>query len=385
MAAIFDANGNYAGDDGMGDDTPVPVPKPVKQPAHLQIPVPQRPARPANQLVAYPSTADDFDGTYFMDSIERAAETQRLLSRYPALPPQPTFIDRVKKTMLQAPEALRDVGRLGINYTPLAVIPMLQATGELGLSNVNKLGSEALYKAVGDQENAARIAKEREQLPSIDALMQKYYGPLQTQTPGGQAIQHGVNSFLFDTLKLPPVMSGPRGSGFAASGERRPVLTPNDAIALRGEANRVASQVRDIPTDFANAQSGFRRIDPITNKPTVGTKLQTAADAFAQTMERRKAQGLNPVPGVPDVFQPETQLYAVRPDKSVTIVPKVPPTVSADARIGPFDAQRQAALQMLDALDLGDKQQTTRQYINRYLAMAPNEVKKALKIGRAHV
>jgi hypothetical protein len=145
------------------------------------------------------------------------------------------------------------------------------------------------------------------------------------------------------------------------------------------ETSRVATQVRDIPTDFTNAQSGFRRIDPITNKPTYGTKLQRAAESVGDTMQRRKEQGLNPIPGVPDAFIPDTQLYAVRPDKSVTIVPKVPPTVSADVRVGPFDEQRARAMQMLDALDLGDTQQTSRQYVNRYLAMAPTAVKKALK------
>lgn len=383
MAAVFDEFGNYAGDDGMGDSTPVPVPKPVKQPAYLQIPVPQR----ANQLRQVPITKEDFDGTYGMGSAERAAETQRLLARYPA---PKTFYDRpligdmsprqmvgnaIKKGF-EVKDALGDIGRIGVSLSPAAIIPTWQAIADAGITDLSKAGSQGLYSLFGDQENAARVAKEREQQPSINELMQKYYGKLQPKTPGGQAIMEPVYNVL---QNLPVVPSGPRGSGFVASGERRPMLTPNDARAILGETSRVATQVRDIPTDFANAQSGFRRIDPITNKPTYGVKLQSAAESVGDTMQRRKEQGLNPIPGVPDAFIPDTQLYAVRPDKSVTIVPKVPPTVSADERVGPFDEQRQRAMQMLDALDLGDKQQTTRQYINRYLAMAPTAVKKALK------
>lgn len=332
MAAMYDENYNYIGDDGMGDATPMPKP-----------------------------TVDP--------------EVAKLLARYPAPPSSPTFVDRVKQTIVQAPFALRDVGKMATMFHPMTMAaPIVAGEVEAAGNAISQYGKEGLYRLIGDKENADRVAAEKQ--PTIPELWQKYYGRLQPQTEAGKAVMEPIGKVL---QNLPMVPSGPRGSGFAVPQPSRPLLTPNDAIALRGEANRVASQVRDIPTDFANAQSGFTRIDPITNKPTYGTKLQTAADSFAQTMERRKAQGLNPVPGVPDVFQPETQLYAVRPDKSVTVVPKVPPTVSADARVGPFDEQRRAAVQMLDALDLGDKQQTTRQYINRYLQMAPNEVKKALR------
>jgi len=283
------------------------------------------------------------------------------------------------KKGFEAREAVKDVGRIGASFSPAGIVPIWQAVADAGVSNVSKLGAEGLYNLTGDQANAARVAKERANLPTVPKLIEKYSAPLQAKTPGGQAIQQGVTKFLFDDLKLPMIPAGPRGSGFAASGERRPMLTPNDTRAILGETNRVATQVRDIPTDFQNAQSGFRRLDPITNKPTFGTKLQGAADSLGDTMQRRKEQGLNLVPGVPDEFVLDTQMYAVRPDNSMAIVPKVPPTVSTDRRIDPFDQQRISANNMLDSLDLGDKEQTTRQYTAQYLAAAPANVKKALK------
>lgn len=231
------------------------------------------------------------------------------------------------KQGFQARDALGDVGRLGVQFSPLGVIPLWQAVGDATLSNVNKLGAESLYRLTGDEENAARVANERANLPSINKLAEQYSAPLQMRTPGGQAIQQGVTKFLFDDLKLPPIPIGPRGSGFAASGDRRPMLTPNDTRAMMGEASRVATQVRDIPTDFQNAQSGFTRLDPITNKPTYGARLQGAAESVGDTMQRRREQGLNAVPGVPDVFMPETQMYAVRPTGGTYIVnPKIPET-----------------------------------------------------------
>lgn len=267
---------------------------------------------------------------------------------------------------LQARDALGDVGRLGVQFSPLGVIPLWQAVGEAGLSNVNKLGAEGLYRLTGDEENAARVAKERANLPSIDKLTEKYSAPLQMRTPGGQAIQQGVTNFLFDDLKLPPIPIGPRGSGFAASGERRPLLTPNDTRAMMGEASRVATQVRDIPTDFQNAQSGFTRLDPITNKPTFGAKLQGAAESVGDTIERRRAQGLNAVPGVPDVLMPETSMYAVRPSGGAYMVnPKLPET--ATVRPPDLDAGAYTIINELKPVPVETPENVQELYIDKVL------------------
>ena len=277
-------------------------------------------------------------------------------------------------------DTLRDAGKIGLMVHPTtaqfaASVPMALASSEKVLGSAQRYGAEQAYKLLGDEENANRVAQQPS--PDFASLVQKYYSPLMATSPSGKAIQQPALKFLAESF--PAVPSGPRGSGFGQPAPTRPILTPDDARALLGEANRVATQVRDIPTDFQNAQSGFTRLDPITNKPTYGAKLQRTADSIAETMERREMQGLTPIPGLPAELQPQTRFYAVRPDKSQAIVPKVPPTVSADLRIDPFDQQRRAAVTALDSLDLGDRQQTTRQYVNRYLSTAPDEVKQALR------
>jgi hypothetical protein len=104
----------------------------------------------------------------------------------------------------------------------------------------------------------------------------------------------------------------------------RPVLTPNDVRVMGAEATRLGRQVRDIPSDFANAQAGVQRIDPVTGQPTMGTKLQAGAESIGDMIERRRSQGLAPVPGLPETLQPETSMYAIRPSGSRLALPQVP-------------------------------------------------------------
>jgi hypothetical protein len=57
---------------------------------------------------------------------------------------------------------------------------------------------------------------------------------------------------------------------------------------------------------------------------TIGVKTQAAADALGDTLERRRASGLSPIPGVPGVLTPETNMYAMRRKGSRIVQPKVP-------------------------------------------------------------
>jgi hypothetical protein len=101
---------------------------------------------------------------------------------------------------------------------------------------------------------------------------------------------------------------------------------------MGAEAQRVAKQVRDIPTDFKNAQSGLQRIDPVTGKPTLGVKLQGTAESVGDTLERRAdariartdTAGMSPLSAAAAALMPDTNMYAVRPVDSRILRAKTP-------------------------------------------------------------
>ena len=107
-----------------------------------------------------------------------------------------------------------------------------------------------------------------------------------------------------EEYKVPPWI------GHIPGGRR--MFSPNDLRALGGETSKIIREVKDIPTDFRNAQAGLKRQD-IFGQPTLGTRLQGGAESLADTMARREMQGLSAVPGIPASLVPETRMYAVRP------------------------------------------------------------------------
>ena len=228
--------------------------------------------------------------------------------------PLDTVKSEIKKISAQAnpmlaPLYLRDIGRIGANM----VSPVAAAwTGALG--NIQAKGAEFLHRALGD-EAAAKEAANR--VTPVDAG--RFYMPM--QTPLGRATEESVGK-AFGALHAPPMGPGSGMPGHAPVSPR-PMLTPNDLRVIGAEATRVGRQVRDIPTDFQNAQSGLTRIDPITNEPTLGARLQGAAEDVGRIVEQRQSQGLSPVPGVPTAFTPETSMYAVRPQGSRLMTPVV--------------------------------------------------------------
>jgi hypothetical protein len=215
-----------------------------------------------------------------------------------------------------APLYLRDAGKMLTNMAS----PIVGAyAGVLG--NVQAKGAEQLYRLAGDEASAQEAAN-RVVRPDSPEQAARFYSPM--QTPAGQAVETGVGK-AFEALKLPPL--GP-GSGMPGTApvSPRPFITPNDVRVMGAEAARVGRQVRDIPTDFQNAQSGFQRIDPITGQPVLGAKIQSGVDRIGDIMEQRKMQGLTPVPGLPAALQPETSMYAVRPSGTRISTPVIPET-----------------------------------------------------------
>lgn len=220
--------------------------------------------------------------------------------------------------------------KLASNYNPLMMQLMMRDAGKIGanmvspfvgayagaLGNVQAKGAELLYGAMGD-EASAQEARDRMVRPDAPEQAAKFYQ--QPQTPVMRNFEEDLGS-VFGAMHLPA--AGP-GSGLPGSGPMspRPLVTPNDIRVMGAEATRVGRQVRDIPTDFGNAQSGLQRLDPVTNQPTYGAKLQGVAQDIGDITAGRTAAGKSLIPGVPDILVPETSMYAVRPKGSRLVSP----------------------------------------------------------------
>ena len=182
--------------------------------------------------------------------------------------------------------------------------------------NIQTAGAEAIYDILGDQQGIER--------------MQQKYVPVTTsrfyQAPTTQLSKEFETDLIkgMDASKIPPVWP------MALNQPIRPPITPNDVRVMGAEATRIGRQVRDIPTDFANAQSGMQRIDPITGQPTYGAKLQSAADSIGDFAQRQQEAGKPLMSGIPgmaeNIIIPDTNLYAVRKPGGFMPSADLPPT-----------------------------------------------------------
>jgi len=213
---------------------------------------------------------------------------------------------------IMMPKVMQDVGTIGTNIASTIVSPYADI-----LSNVQASGAAGLHRLAGN-EQAALEAEARQRQVTPSGLMRE------PTLPVVREFEQGLGK-AFEASKLPPM--GP-GSGMPGSApvSPRPMFTPNDLRVVGAEATRVGRQIGDIPTDFANAQSGFQRIDPVTGQPVIGARIQSGVDRLGDIMEQRKMQGLTPIPGLPAALQPETSMYAVRPQGSRLTTPVVPET-----------------------------------------------------------
>jgi len=213
---------------------------------------------------------------------------------------------------IMMPKVMQDVGTIGTNIASTIVSPYADI-----LSNVQASGAAGLHRLAGNEQAALEAeARQRQVTPS---------GLIREPTlPVVREFEQGLGK-AFEASKLPPL--GP-GSGMPGSApvSPRPMFTPNDLRVVGAEATRVGRQIGDIPTDFANAQSGFQRIDPVTGQPVIGARIQSGVDRLGDIMEQRKMQGLTPIPGLPAALQPETSMYAVRPQGSRLTTPTIPET-----------------------------------------------------------
>jgi hypothetical protein len=176
--------------------------------------------------------------------------------------------------------------------------------------NVQTAGAEAMYDILGDPQGIMKMQKNY-----VPVTTGRFYQAPTTQL--GKEFETDVTKAI-DACKIPAVWP------MALNQPIRPPITPNDLRVMGAEATRVGRQVKDIPTDFVNAQSGMQRLDPITGQPTYGAKLQGVAESVGDIAAARRSEGKSLIPGIPNIITPETSLYAVRPQGSRLVRPTVP-------------------------------------------------------------
>ena len=194
-------------------------------------------------------------------------------------------------------------------------IPVAGAWADVA-QNIQTAGAEAIYDILGNQQGIAKM-----QQNYVPVTTGRFYQAPTTQL--GKEFETDLTKAM-DASKIPPVWP------MALNQPIRPPLTPNDVRVMGAEATRMGRQVRDIPTDFANAQSGMQRIDPITGQPTYGAKLQGAADSIGDFVQRQQEAGRPLMSGIPgmaeNIIIPDTNLYAVRKPGGFMPSADLPPT-----------------------------------------------------------
>ena len=137
---------------------------------------------------------------------------------------------------------LQDAPKMVFNASPLNAAMSL---GAVPLNLIQNKGAELLHSAFGDEEDAqAARARNANPQPANFQL------PMSSAT--GQLAQDALYKAI-DESKIAGAVGMPHipSRGF----------TPNDLRVAAGNVGRVGKQVRELPTDFQNAQSGLTRID----------------------------------------------------------------------------------------------------------------------------
>ena len=274
MAAIYDALGNYVGDDGAGaGNTPADIAK-MRAALGAKLEARSPLARPKSaamqQLEAIDAKPLSIDDIYYRLTTPLA----KPISRFESL----------QRDMATLPQQVSDV--------------------------TNTLFGNPFQMMVRTPIEALITGKTS--TPEVNALLEKNAAPM--QTPQGEEFASAFGK-AFEASKLPHAWP-------MVPQARRPMLTGSDVLALKGDAARLATQLREVPADFQAAQTGFQRIDPITGKPTIGSRLQSLADEWASISERR--QSLQDESPFAAATSPE--IYAIRKKGTKLIQPTKPET-----------------------------------------------------------
>ena len=224
--------------------------------------------------------------------------------------------------------AINKVKHVATNYNPLMMMKSLQDLARTTVVNpaIGALGAaQGLVRSVPDVANDISNYAKTGQVSTTgldtatdlaNRFNQMHMQP--AQTPLGQNFEDYLAKKAPDIPIFPMSPKGGIIGNMTGLEERRPLVAPNDVRAAIGKAQIVGGELRDLPQDFRNAQSGIQKQN-ILGEPTLGVKAQGVADSIGDIMAKRQMQGLPPVPGIPAELQPRTNMYAVRPEGSPVI------------------------------------------------------------------
>ena len=220
------------------------------------------------------------------------------------------------------------LGAAAGNFTELATKfnPLMMAKSMREAAGIVTVPAVAAVKGVGESilTSPAGTYTSGKAPAYAEQVAKQFMEQNAPQTPMTQEFAGAIAPYM---AELPAYL------GHLSTG--RPALTPNDLRVMGAEATRVGRQIKDIPTDFANAQSGLQKLDPITGQPTYGAKLQGVAESVGDIMAQREMQGLPPIPGLPASMQPmNPKLYAMRPEGSRLTSAVIPET----SKVSPYSA-----------------------------------------------
>ena len=180
-------------------------------------------------------------------------------------------------------------------------------------------GPGYLYRKYAEDDPQAADAYWNQSVKPVEENMYSMYKRLaEPSTKQGKQFESDVGdiyNYATGTLKVPHLFPG-LTSGIPIRG-----ITPTDVRVMGANAKRIGTQVRDIPTDFRNAQKGLQRIDPVTGESTLGVKLQSTAESVGDTLERQAdariartdTAGMSPLSAAAAALMPDTSMYIMRP------------------------------------------------------------------------
>lgn len=283
--------------------------------------------------------AYDALGNYVPDSPNASIDDMRYyLARHPA-PAQQSVVAQAAPEKRPLDKATDMFKQMALDFNPLMMMRTLTDAPKI-VSNtlaaplasmwsvpfqgMQNKGAEFLHRLTGDEQSAQEAAARNTNIQPSNFQL-----PLQSTT--GQMAQEGLVK-AFDESKLAGAIGIPRipSRGF----------TPTDVRVMGGNAMRVGKQIKELPTDIANARAGITKIDPVTGQGTMGARAQPFVDAPVKAgMKAERA--LDPI--VQDIMnrggysaevlaamagQP---MYAVRKPGGIVPRPEVPDTVNTES------------------------------------------------------